>query len=441
MVDFPPSAGSEELDPRFQRGSANYMDVIGKGQPRSVLAQEDVKALVSLALQNWKLEGKRVVIIVPDGTRRAPIPFFFQTLATELYPRVKKLDYLIALGTHPPMQPDAICKRMGITPEERDGKYKSIGIFNHCWDDPRALAQLGVIGQEEMTHFSSGMMPYELSVRLNKRVLDYDQVVICGPVFPHEVVGFSGGYKYLFPGISGPEVIDFTHWLGALQTSMKIIGTKETSVRAVIDRAASFVPTPVVGFCFVMQGDEMCGLYAGEIREAWSQAADLSAQVHIQYVDKPFNSAFCVIPEIYEDLWTAAKGMYKTEPAIADGGEVILYAPHIRVISYTHGKLLDDLGYHVRDYFVKQWERFKDYPLSVLAHSTHACGSGTYETGVETPRLRLTLASRVPRDCCERVGLGYLDPDTLNPEDFKGKEGVLFDPHAGEILYRLSGKK
>ena len=413
------------------------MDIIGKGEAQSVLTQGDAHALVSGALQQWKLEGKRVLVIVPDGTRRAPIPFFFQTFANELLPHVKKLDYLIALGTHPPMQPDAICKRMGITPEERDGRYKSIGIFNHRWDDPATLVQLGIISQDEMNHFSHGLMPRELSVRLNKLVLDYDQLVICGPVFPHEVVGFSGGNKYLFPGISGPEVIDFTHWLGALQTSIKIIGTKETSVRAVIDRAASFNPTPVLGFCSVMQGEEMCGLYAGEIRQAWSQAADLSAQVHIQYVEKPYESAFCVIPEMYEDLWTAAKGMYKTEPVIADGGEVILYAPHISVISYTHGKLLDDLGYHVRDYFVKQWDRFKDYPLSVLAHSTHARGAGTYENGVETPRLRLTLASQIPKDCCEKVGLGYIDPDSLKLEDFKGKSGVLFDPHAGEILYRL----
>jgi nickel-dependent lactate racemase len=417
------------------------MEIIGMGNTQSALAHEDAHILVSTALQQWNLENKRVLIIVPDGTRRAPIPFFFQAFADELLPRVKKLDYLIALGTHPPMQNDAICKRMGITPEERDGKYRSIGIFNHRWDDPAALVQLEVISKVEMADYSNGMMPRELSVRLNKLALGYDQIVICGPVFPHEVVGFSGGTKYLFPGISGPEVIDFTHWLGALQTSMKIIGTKVTSVRAVIDRASNFLLTPVLGFCSVMRGDEMCGLYAGEIHQAWSQAADLSAQVHIQYVDKPYEKAFCVIPEIYEDLWTAAKGMYKTEPAMADGAEVILYAPHISVISYTHGKLLDDLGYHVRDYFVKQWDRFKDYPLTVLAHSTHARGSGTYENGVETPRLRLTLASRIPKDCCERVGLGYLDPDMLKPEEFQGKSGVLFDPHAGEILYRLSSNK
>jgi len=79
--------------------------------------------------------------------------------------------------------------------------------------------------------------------------------------------------------------------------------------------------------------------------------------------------------------------MYKLEPAIADGGEVVIYAPHIDEISYTHGKLIDEIGYHVRDYFVKQWDRFKRYPGGVLAHSTHLRGIGTYDaaTGVEKP--------------------------------------------------------
>lgn len=417
------------------------MDVIGKGYAHSILTNEDVRQLVYEAFQRWKLDKKRVLVIIPDGTRRAPVALLFRLFAVELLDRVEKMDYLIALGTHPPMLPDAICKRVGITLEDRDDRFKEINICNHHWKDPSTLVELGTISKDEMSRFSNGMMPIELPVRVNHLVLDYDQLVICGPVFPHEVVGFSGGNKYLFPGISGPEVIDSTHWLGALQTSMKIIGTKDTSVRAVIDRAVSFIPTPTLGFCSVMQGDEICGLFAGETRAAWSKAADLSAQVCIHYVDQPYEKAFCVIPEMYEDLWTAAKGMYKTEPVIADGGEVILYAPHISEISYTHGRLLDDVGYHVRDYFVKQWDRFKGYPLSVLAHSTHARGVGTFENGVETPRIRVTLASRVPKERCEKIGLGYADPDTLSPLTFENKPGVLFDPHAGEILYRLKSEQ
>ena len=90
---------------------------------------------------------------------------------------------------------------------------------------------------------------------------------------------------------------------------------------------------------------------------AWAAAADLSSQVHIVYRDAPLQRVLSVMPEMYDDLWTAAKGMYKMEPAIADGGEVVIFAPHLTEISYTHGKVIDEVGYHVRDYFVKQWDR------------------------------------------------------------------------------------
>ncbi|HEV2662863.1 MAG TPA: hypothetical protein VGU68_19810, partial [Ktedonobacteraceae bacterium] len=144
----------------------------------------------------------------------------------------------------------------------------------------------------------------------------------------------------------------------------------------------------------------------------------------------------------YDDLWTAAKAMYKTEPVIADGGEVIIYAPHISEISYTHGRLIDEVGYHVQEYFLKQWERFKDVPGSILAHSTHVKGTGTYdaERGIERPRIQVTLATSIPAERCERVNLGYADYRTIDPDAWRGREqeGLLLVPNAGEMLYRLN---
>jgi nickel-dependent lactate racemase len=147
-----------------------------------------------------------------------------------------------------------------------------------------------------------------------------------------------------------------------------------------------------------------------------------------------------VMPELYDDMWTAAKGMYKMEPAIADGGEVIIYAPHIDEVSYSHGRVLDEVGYHVRDYFLKQWDRFKEYPWGVLAHSTHLRGIGAYEDGVETPRIKVTLATGISRERCERINLGYLDPATIDLDEWRDREdeGILVVPRAGEMLYRIS---
>jgi nickel-dependent lactate racemase len=261
-------------------------------------------------------------------------------------------------------------------------------------------------------------------------------------VFPHEVVGFSGGNKYFFPGIAGPEVINFTHWLGALITSYEVIGSGYTPVRAVIDRAASLIDRPKLCFSLVVSSDGLSGLYVGAPEDAWEAAAELSARLHVVYVDNPLRRVLSVMPEMYDDLWTAAKGMYKMEPAIADGGEVVIYAPHISEISYTHGPTIDEVGYHVRDYFVEQWDRFRGYPWGVLAHSTHLRGIGTYDggTGVERPRIRVTLATGIPEERCRRVNLGYLDPRAINFEEWEGREaeGVLVVPKAGEMLYRLS---
>jgi nickel-dependent lactate racemase len=346
----------------------------------------------------------------------------------------------VALGTHQPMSEDALNGLVGVTAAERAEEYRDVRIFNHRWDLPDTFVTIGTIPATEIEEITGGLMHQNVPITLNKLILDYDHLIVCGPTFPHEVVGFSGGNKYFFPGIGGPEVINFTHWLGAVITSMEVIGTKHTPVRQIIDRAASFIDKPKLCFSLVVKGEGLAGLFIGPPKEAWRAAADLSAKLHILYVDKPFQRVLSVMPEMYDDLWTAAKGMYKLEPAIADGGEVIIYAPHITEVSYTHGQIIDQIGYHVRDYFLKQWNRFKDYPWGVLAHSTHLRGIGTFEDGVERPRIRVTLATGIPEERCRRVNLGYLDPSTIDMAEWEGREdeGILLVRKAGEMLYKIS---
>ena len=113
-----------------------------------------------------------------------------------------------------------------------------------------------------------------MPVALNRLVTEYDHVLICGPVFPHEVVGFSGGTKYLFPGIAAPDIIHFTHWLGALITSYEVIGTIDTPVRAVIDRAAAMLTTPLSLLALVVTHDGTAGLFCGDPHEAWRAGGD-----------------------------------------------------------------------------------------------------------------------------------------------------------------------
>ncbi len=298
-----------------------------------------------------------------------------------------------------------------------------------------------MIPAAEIATLTGGRLAQDVPVSLNRRIFDYDHVVICGPVFPHEVVGFSGGNKYYFPGIAGPEIINFTHWLGALITNFEVIGSGYTPVRAVIDRAASMVTVPTSCLALVVTPEGLAGLYFGSAREAWERASALSSQRHIVWLDQPMKQVLSVMPPMYADLWTAGKGMYKIEPAVADGGEVIIYAPHITEVSVTHGHVLEEIGYHCRDYFLAQPGRFAKYPGGVLAHSTHVKGMGSYDasTGVETPRVQVTLATGISEARCRKINLGYRDPASIDPETWRGREaeGILLVPRAGEMLYRL----
>jgi nickel-dependent lactate racemase len=414
--------------------------MIGTGSTTEPVSPEGVAELLAQAFDNAPLDGKRVLAIIPDSTRTAPIPLLFKLLNEQLGPRVASLDYLIALGTHPPMPEDAIARLVGMPAAERVERYPNTRIFNHRWDLPEALATIGVIERVEAARLTDGLLAAEVPVVLNKLIFDYDQLLICGPVFPHEVAGYSGGAKYLFPGIAGEQIINFTHWLGALVTSMQTIGVKDTPVRRVIHRAAEFVPVPLLAICMALRGSTLHGLYVGPHAEAWSAAADLAGHLNVVTVPRAFRRVLSMPALQYDDLWTAAKAMYKTEPAIADGGEVIIYAPHITEVSYTHGQLIDEVGYHVRDYFVKQWQRFKDVPGSILAHSTHVKGGGTFDpaSGVESPRIQVTLATGIPEERCRRINLGYADYRQIDPQEWAGREdqGILLVPHAGEVLFR-----
>ncbi len=416
---------------------------IGLSRRKGPLTDAEVGSALARGISELGLDGHRVLVVIPDGTRTAPIPLFFGLLQELLAGRVAALDYLVALGTHPPMTDLALSGLLGVP--VRSGAAQSSRVFNHRWDLPETFTTIGTIPAAEIAEASQGRLSIEVPVRLNRLVCGaaggspYDRLLVLGPVFPHEVAGFSGGNKYFVPGVAGPEIIDVTHWLGALLTCRSIIGVADTPVRRLIDRSAELIPTPRSCIALVMHGPELHGLSIGSMTEAWREAARLAAELDIVEVERPFRRVLSVIPEMYEDLWTAAKGMYKLEGVIEDGGEVVLYAPHVREVSRVHGRHLEEIGYHVRDFFLANWERYRDRPWGVLAHSTHLCGDGTYESGVERPRIRVTLATGIPRERCERIGLGYLDPATVVPEVWadREKEGILLVRRAGEMLYRL----
>jgi nickel-dependent lactate racemase len=404
-----------------------------------VLTAEAVEQALDRGLAG-RFTGERVLAVIPDHTRSLPLPWLFRRV-TDLLGDSRGLQAVVALGTHPPLDPaarDALVGRHEHQPPPCPRPQ------NHAWQDPEALTRIGTLTQDrlraiagERWHPSLGD---DVPVRINRLVLEADRIVIVGPTFPHEVAGFSGGAKYLFPGLSGPEMIDVSHWLGALGGVLDTIGVSDTPVRSMIHAAADMVDTPVTLVApVVVDHNELAGMFIGDPVGAWRAATDLSARRHVIRVDRPFERVLSWAPPMYDELWTAAKAAYKLEPVVAPGGELIVYAPHLAEISRVHGRDIRRVGYHVLDYFLAQWDSFSEVPLAVLAHSTHLRGAGTFVEGVERPRATVTLASRIPREECERIGLGYADPASIRPEDWQDREseGVLFVPRAGETLYRL----
>jgi nickel-dependent lactate racemase len=396
------------------------------GGPRQVLDDETVRAFVHAQLADAELDGQSVCVIVPDGTRSCPLPLLLSAIHESLHGRATNVTVLIALGTHAGMSDAGIRAHVG-------GDYD---VRNHEWWDPNALVSLGHIEASRVAELSEGRLNEPVEVVVNRAVVEHDVCLVVGPVFPHEVVGFSGGNKYFFPGVAGPEIIDFSHWLGALITSAEIIGTRGiTPVRALIDQAASMIPSRRLALCLVVESGSG-SLHAasfGSPEAAWAAGADVSAETHVQYLEEPVRKVLSLVPAKYEDMWTGAKGFYKVEPIVADGGQVIIYAPHITRISAMHPEI-EQIGYHCRDYFVKQWERFRGHHWGVLAHSTHLRGAGTWdpEHG-ERDRVTVTLATGIPEEVVRGANLDYLDPalvDLSDPDAF-----VVRD--AGEVLFRL----
>ena len=410
------------------------------GGPGPVLTEDDATQFVHAQLGQVDVEGRSVCVVVPDGTRSCPLPLLMRAVHGALVGRASRITVLVALGTHAAMSEEHLARHLGFDAGAADATYPGMTIVNHEWWRPETFVDLGHISAERLAELSEGRLHQGIAVRLNRAVVEHDIALVVGPVFPHEVVGFSGGNKYFFPGVGGQDVIDMSHWLGALISSATIIGTRGTTpVRALIDEAAGMIPAQKLALSAVVRSgsDDLHALAFGDTIASWSAAADVAAQTHVRYLDEPVRRVLSIMPKKYDDIWTAAKGFYKLEPVVADGGEVIIYAPHITEISAMHPEI-NEIGYHCRDYFLGQWDRFSGHHWGVLAHSTHLRGAGTWSPQHgEHDRVTVTLATGIPEDVVRRANLGYLDPAEVDVPALEADPGTFVVPNAGEVLYRL----
>src|SRR5688572_397645 len=405
--------------------SANATEtVIGMGSATSSLSATDLREIVEEALSDVR-PGERVLAIIPDKTRDDNTDLLFPMAAQFLARRnIAQFDALVAQGTHGPMTETQKFAKIGGSAAELPALGR---IFDHRWDKSDELVTLGQLSSAEVNELTGGLMRESVQVRINALLAPgvYDTVLVFGATMPHEVAGFAGGAKYFFPGVAGPELTHFTHWLGALATIENVIGRIETPTRRLIEAATALLSQRIISFTSVSTrnsaGLNTHALFAGDIYEAFRRAAKVSTQVHIKHIGRKYKRVVALLDRHYDELWVGGKASYKLGSIIEAGGELIIYAPHLNQLSATHGHLIEKYGYapleHVREMVAGSDELRAN--LCVAAHLAHVSyGSARNPAGQLAPRYRITLASEVSESACHQVNLGFLDPQQFQLESY-----------------------
>jgi nickel-dependent lactate racemase len=408
-----------------------------------ILTPADLRQIARDALRAIPA-GARVLAVIPDRTRDDNTDLLFPILSQELAARgARQFDALVAQGTHPAMT--AAEKRAKIGAGLAD--MPLIGtLFDHHWDRPSELITLGTLSAAEVSSLTDGLMADEVPVQLNARLAPgvYDFIFVVGATVPHEVAGFAGGAKYFFPGVAGPELTHLTHWLGALATIERVIGRVETPTRRVIEAAADRVTTPVIAFTTVSTRNDSGllthALFTGGLRETVRQAAAVSSQVHVRYTGRRYRRVVALLDEHYDEMWVGGKASYKLGAIVEDGGELVVYAPHLKAISTTHGALIEKYGYAPLEQVREMVEGSDELRanLCVAAHLAHVSyGSRIGTDGKIAPRYRITLASGIPEEVCRRVKLGFATCGSIDLEAARLDPETLVVDHAGRDLYLM----
>lgn len=388
----------------------------------------------------------RVLAVVPDKTRDDNTHILFPLIAETLRRKNILLDALVAQGTHAPMSDAEKYLKLGL---DKPTSIPNLGqIYDHHWDDPAQLVYIGELSSTEVSEISCGLLHEKIDLKINRLVAspEYAAILIIGATVPHEVAGFAGGAKYFFPGVSGPELTHKTHWLAALVTIEKTIGRIETPTRHLMEAAADKIDKRVIAFTSVVSrsGDDHLrtfALFAGDMRWSLREAAAVSKTVHILYLDRRYRRVVAILDEHYDDLWVGGKASYRLGGIIENGGELIIYAPHLRCVSDTHGRDIERFGGYapievIKDLVAQSGELQAN--LCVAAHLAHVSYAGrTDESGRFVAKFRIRLASQIDAETCRRVNLEYLDHRTFDPTEFADDPATLTVNRAGRDLYLL----
>ena len=215
---------------------------------------------------------KRMLLLPPDHTRLNSYAGRITAIIWELYSAKCDIDIMPALGTHAPMGEHELRMMFGPTiPLDR--------FFVHDWRHD--VRNLGEVPSEYIRELSKGKLDYSVRIEVNKKLFaGYDLILSIGQVVPHEVVGMANYTKNLMVGVGGSDIINKSHFLGAVSNMELIMGRADSPVRRLFNYGTEkyLGDLPIVFMQTVMAKDEtgnmaMRGFYTGTGDEVFRAAA------------------------------------------------------------------------------------------------------------------------------------------------------------------------
>jgi carbohydrate kinase (thermoresistant glucokinase family) len=396
------------------------------GEPTSELVESLLKRLGPL---------RRVLLIPPDFTRlHSGAGELTRLLYERLSPKAE-VTVLPALGTHVPMSETEIAQMFPGVPRS----IFRIHDFRHD------LAPLGEVPGSFVREVSGGKLDYPVRCAVNRLLVDgkFDRIISIGQLVPHEVIGIANHNKNVFVGTGGKDVIDRTHFLGAVWGMERIMGRAQTPVRAVLDyMSGQFAKSLPITYLLTVRSRDASGrmktrgLYAGDDEACFHAGVPLVQRVNLELLARPRRKVVVYLdPAEFKSTWLGNKAIYRTRMAIADDGELVVLAPGVK--TFGEDPEIDGLirrhGYRGTPHTLSRVEADPELgaSLSAAAHLIHGSSEG---------RFRITYApGGLSRSEVEGVGFDYADPTSVagryDPERLRPGDNRMPD---GEEIFFIS---
>ena len=416
--------------------------IFNYGTKNTVIEQQQKEAFIREIMQKivekLRTEPKKMLLIPPDMTRFHSDAGNLTQIIYTMFASKAHIDIMPAIGTHYAMTKEEIRQMFG--DEIPVDRFKE-----HDWKND--VTVLGEVPAEKIRELSEGTLDYPMEVGVNKLLLEgqYDLILSIGQIVPHEVIGMANFTKNICVGVGGSDMINKSHFLGAVYGMEKIMGRIDTPVRRAIDYAYHtflselplyFIMTVMekVGATLVMRG-----LYCSDRNddEAYRMAARLSQHVNLDLLDKPLEKAVVYLdPRKFKSVWVANKGIYRLRMAMADNGELILLAPGLKEFGEDpeNDRLIRKYGYCGTQATLKAVEENVELQesLGATAHLIHGSNEGRF-------KITYCPGPNVTREEIESVGFNSASLEDMqkkyNPETLKDGFNILPD---GEKIFYVS---